>query len=318
MKKVTVRMVGKAAGVSHSTVSRVLNSDPRVHPVTRDRVLAAAREMGYLIECGNGRRTVALILGSNRIAGYISSALAAMLSELRECGYRAELVNAADIELLGSRAVTGAIAIALDDRLNERWSELPNLPLVRLNAASSHRDNIYSVNSDGLSGMKLAVDFLIGHGHRRIAFLSEERFDRELVLPAGRYRGFCTAMRAAGVVEPEAFCYFSDRPRPVGRAWRDTGITAGICVGELHGAVAARQLYEEGIRIPEEFSLLSLEHPSVSENLIPPHTTLSQDFPELARRAVALLDNLIGHRAATDIMVPYRLVVRRSVRRLGQ
>ena len=72
-----------------------------------------------------------------------------MLSELRECGYRAELVNAADIELLGSRAVTGAIAIALDDRLNERWSELPNLPLVRLNAASSHRDNIYSVNSDG-------------------------------------------------------------------------------------------------------------------------------------------------------------------------
>ena len=173
MKKVTVRMVGKAAGVSHSTVSRVLNSDPRVHPVTRDRVLAAAREMGYLIECGNGRRTVALILGSNRFAGYISSALAAMLSELRECGYRAELVNAADIELLGSRAVTGAIAIALDDRLNERWSELPNLPLVRLNAASSHRDNIYSVNSDGLSGMKLAVDFLIGHGHRRIAFLSE-------------------------------------------------------------------------------------------------------------------------------------------------
>ena len=82
--------------------------------------------------------------------------------------------------------------------------------------------------------------------------------------------------------------------------------------------MAARQLYEEGIRIPEEFSLLSLEHPSVSENLIPPHTTLSQDFPELARRAVALLDNLIGHRAATDIMVPYRLVVRRSVRRLGQ
>lgn len=42
MKKVTVRMVGEAAGVSHSTVSRVLNSDPRVHPVTRDRVLAAA------------------------------------------------------------------------------------------------------------------------------------------------------------------------------------------------------------------------------------------------------------------------------------
>ncbi|HCH85146.1 MAG TPA: DNA-binding transcriptional regulator GalS, partial [Lentisphaeria bacterium] len=50
MKKVTVRMVGAAAGVSHATVSRVLNNDPRVHPSTRLAVIRAAQQLGYRLE----------------------------------------------------------------------------------------------------------------------------------------------------------------------------------------------------------------------------------------------------------------------------
>ena len=55
MKKVTVRMVGAAAGVSHATVSRVLNNDPRVHPATRAEVIAAARRLGYPLAPADGR-----------------------------------------------------------------------------------------------------------------------------------------------------------------------------------------------------------------------------------------------------------------------
>ena len=52
MKKVTMRMIGAAIGVSHSTVSRVLNNDPRVHPETRELVLETMRRMGYRMEPG--------------------------------------------------------------------------------------------------------------------------------------------------------------------------------------------------------------------------------------------------------------------------
>ena len=86
VKKVTVRMIGAAVGVSHSTVSRVLNNDPRVHPETRDLVLKTMRQMGYRIETGNGRRTVALILGNNRMTGYVSSVLEKLLFALRRRG----------------------------------------------------------------------------------------------------------------------------------------------------------------------------------------------------------------------------------------
>lgn len=53
--------------------------------------------------------------------------------------------------------------------------------------------------------------------------------------------------------------------------------------------------------------------PRISENLTPPHTTLSQDFEALARQAVDLLEALTDHRAAADVSIPYRLIERRSV-----
>lgn len=313
VKKVTVRMIGAAVGVSHSTVSRVLNNDPRVHPETRDLVLKTMRQMGYRIETGNGRRTVALILGNNRMTGYVSSVLEKLLFALRQRGMRAELVNSGDVELLGSRAIVGAIALALEAELNERWSKLQNLPLVRLNSPGCHRDTIYSVRSDGDAGMKLAVNFLLRHGHRRIAFLSDEEYRHEPELFSGRFHGFCEAMRAAGEREPERFSFFRDYPAPGFRNLLDLGVTAAICVGELHGAIVARKIHEEGLRVPEEFSLLSLEMPRISENLTPPHTTLSQDFEALAEQAVCLLEALIDHRVASDVSIPYRLIERRSV-----
>lgn len=261
MKKVTMRMIGAAIGVSHSTVSRVLNNDPRVHPETRELVLETMRRMGYRMEPGNGRRTVALILGNNRMTGYVSSVLEKLLVALRRRGMRAELVNVGDVELLGSRAIVGAIALALEAELNDRWSELQNLPLVRLNSPGCHRDNIYSVRSDGGAGMKLAVNYLLRHGHRRIAFLSDEEYRHEPELFSGRFRGFCEAMRAAGEREPERFSFFRDRPDPGFRNLLECGVTAAVCVGELHGAIVARRIHEERLRVPEEFSLLSLEMP---------------------------------------------------------
>lgn len=316
VKKVTVRMIGAAVGVSHSTVSRVLNNDVRVHPETRDRVLAAVRRMGYRIEAGNGRRTVALILGNNRMTGYVSSMLERLLCALRQRGFRAELVNVGDVELLESRAIAGAIAISLEEGLNERWSELQYLPLVRLNSPGCRRDNIYSVRSDGGAGMKLAVEFLARHGHRRIAFLSDEERRHELELFSGRCRGFCDAMRSASEKEPEALSFFRDRPAPAFRRLLEAGVTAAVCVGELHGATVSRRLHEEGLRVPDDFSLLSLELPLVSENLTPPHTTLSQDFDGLAKRAVGLVECLIERRPAADVSIPYQLIERGSVRAL--
>ena len=318
MKKVTVRMVGAAAGVSHATVSRVLNNDPRVHPATRAEVIAAARRLGYPLAPADGRRTIALIIFEINLSGYLSSLLTFLLDEISRHSYRVELISSTDLELLNSRAIAGAISVSINDRLNEIWGEFSNLPLVRLNRPSCHRENIYSVSSDGIAGMELAVDYLFRHGHRRIGFLSDVSLADERVYTSRRYEGFCDAMRRRGVSDPEKFTFFRDQEKfPDLRRWVDRGVTALVTAGESRGLSLAQQLNSLHISVPDELSILSMEFPGISEQLIPAHTTLSQDFRGLAREAVLLLDRLIDRKPVSgDVRVPYLLIERESVKTL--
>ena len=100
MKKVTSRMVGAAAGVSHVTVSRVLNNDPRVHPVTRARVIETARRMGYPLAPADGRRTIALIIFEINLSGYLSSLLTFLLDEISRHSYRVELISSSGVSTM--------------------------------------------------------------------------------------------------------------------------------------------------------------------------------------------------------------------------
>ncbi len=310
-------MIAEAVGVSHATVSRVLNDDPRVHPETRQRVIETARRMGYRLEPGSGRKTIALIC-STGLGSYISSVLTPLLKEISRRGLRTELILEEDIELLNSRAVAGAIAVTLGNRLNEVWGEIANLPLVRLNRPSLHHENIYSVHSDGIGGMRLAVDCLHAKGHRRIAWFSDVRHETEMILTSHRYDGFIVAMRRIGVENPENDCYFNVlHTLPDIRALVADGVTAVIACGEMNGIMLASELSRRAVRVPEELSILSMEYPTISPRLIPPQTTLSQDFDGLARAALQLLERLIAREpVAEDVYVPYFLIERESVRAL--
>ena len=318
MKKVTTRMIAAEVGVSHATVSRVLNNDLRVHPETRLRVIEAARRNGYRLEPGNGRRTVAIIIHEITFHGYVDNVFSPLLQAISQHGYRAEVIFSSDIKLLETRAVAGAISVSLRDQLNEHWGELGGLPLVRINRQGCRRENIYSVCSDGIAGMKLAVEYLRGRGHRRIAFLSDVTAEIEQLQMSRRHYGFCEAMRRLGDEQPEKSCFFNfDAPFPDFRQMIADGITAVIATGEQRGIRLMHELYRRGIRVPEDLSLLTMENPKISEELIPPQTTLAQDFVGLAREALLLLDRVIDRQpVAGDILVPYHLIERESVRAL--
>lgn len=318
MKKVTTRMIAAEVGVSHATVSRVLNNDLRVHPETRERVIEAARRNGYRLEPGNGRRTVAIIIHEITFHGYVDNVFSPLLQAISQHGYRAEVIFSSDIKLLETRAVAGAISVSLRDQLNEHWGELGGLPLVRINRQGCRRENIYSVCSDGIAGMKQAVEYLRGKGHRRIAFVSDVTPEIEQLQMSRRHLGFCEAMRRFGDEQPENSCFFNlDAPFPDFRQMIADGITAVIATGEQRGIRLMHELYRLGIRVPEDLSLLTMENPKISEELIPPHSTLAQDFHRLAREALLLLDRLIDRQPVTgDVLVPYHLIERESVRAL--
>ena len=315
--KVTVRMVAEAARVSLATVSRVLNNDPHVHTTTRTRVIRCAQQLGYQLEPGNGRRIIALVLpDGGDLRGYGGPLLANLRAEISMRKYRTELIGNTDIEILNDRVVSGAISLSLERTLPAAWADQCTLPLVMINFAGDHLNHIYTVRSDGEQGIELALNHLWQKGHRKIAYLSDQGREHELELCSRRYPAFRRLMAAHGEPDPPEFFHIGNWPQDgsILRRLRETRTTALLCVGEPIGIALTRNLQKAGVRIPEDFSLLAMEYPSVSENLVPSHTTLAQNFKRLASEAVNLLEKIMNHSPGLkDIDIPYTLIERESV-----
>ncbi len=317
MKKITTAMVAASAGVSRATVSRVLNNSPEVFPETSERVLAAARSLGYRFPPHGKRRSIGVLLYRNAfICSYLAMALSALRSEISRRGYRAELMSSDDLELLNERALSGVINLSHDRDINDRWAGLSPLPMVNFYLPSRHNDNIYSIYTDGNAAFKLMIDYLGNFGHRKIGYLSDLSFEEEQFRTTGSYAAFCRIMRDCGEPEPEQ--YFAGA-EPGGllpgiRRVCASGVTAVIVLNEFYGPTATRMIRELGYRIPADLSVITHEAVEVSQYLSPPHTTCLQNYPEMAEKGLDLLEELIrGQRPPGDLPVSVSLIERESV-----
>jgi DNA-binding LacI/PurR family transcriptional regulator len=160
--------------------------------------------------------------------------------------------------------------------------------------------------------MDAAVGRLAEAGHRRIALFLPSPDTRA---GAERERVFLEALSRRGFPPGEVFG--NAGPRDFAAATSASAATAAappsafVAAGEDAGLTLARMLRLRGIRIPESASLVAMEHAGVSDKLDPPHTTLVQDFPALARRAVSIA---LGENADAGAPLPYGFIERSSVR----
>jgi DNA-binding LacI/PurR family transcriptional regulator len=314
MKSVTVRKIAAGLGVSIATVSRVLNENPGVHEETRRRVLDALRRNDYRPTWGAKRRVIAILLGENpELDPYQSDMLGALNKAASTSGCRLEIVSLRDLELLNERAIAGAISLLCGYPLERRWARTSALPLVRVNGAGLGNDNVRSVSADGFAASKLCVERLWRAGHRRIGFFSSASAELERGLFTRRYAGFLSEMKRRGVENPERLAAFGGEPTEIKRVLRE-GCAAGICVNGAYGPKFARTIQKLGLRIPEDFSLISWEYPGVSENLSPAHTACAPDYEGLAREALkTLLAMVEGRDAPKETLLPFKFIERESV-----
>lgn len=314
-------MLAKEAGVSIATISRVINNDPRVLPETRSKILDLARRRGYLPGPANGMRTIGVLIQNNSMNPYHFNLQEAVRKAIAEKGWRTELVAQEDVELLHDRAVSGVIAICQRQDYSRWWDEHGNnIPLVPVNSAGNSMKGIYSCISDGRTGIKLAFRHLAEYGHRKIIFLSSVSRKEEAGYISRKIEGFYECLRGMGENNPENCCFYNVCKHPPDfRGLIAEGFTAGIAGGEPCGFQLLQHLNRQRIRCPDDFSLVSMEYPEISEFLYPPLTTVSQDFKRLAAQAVQLLEQHFNPRRlipGKDIHIPYFLIRRDSVKRL--
>lgn len=329
--------VARAAGVSHQTVSRVLNNQPNVRAETRDRVLTAIADLGYrrnsaaraLVTRRSG--TIGVLSHSSTLHGPVLT-LNSVEQAVREAGMfvsLASLRNADDAILSGAvdhfleQSVEGLIVIAPVPAVVEAAVALASrLPVVLVTAGEQVEPDLQSarelqsVGVDQAAGARAATEHLLALGHHQVAHLSGPR---EWFDAAARVAGWSSALTAAGLPVPEPLV--GDWSAESGAAaaaelLAETMPTAVFAGNDLMALGLIKALADAGVRVPEDVSVVGFDDSDGSAYFRPALTTLRQDFGELGRQCVDRMLGLLGGAAdAGTTLIRPSLVVRESTTR---
>ena len=323
---VTSHDVARLAGVSQPTVSRALRADGQVSEQTRARVLAAAKELGY-VPSERGRILATRTTRQIAVVANIDNALYPQLmpplhDTFRARGYRTVLLAERGDEIVGDERLidgsvdgavltTTAVGAPLPGRLRHR-----GVPFVELNRTSGTVDSD-RVTADNESGGRAAADVLAAAGHRRIAAIFGST---EASSATEREAGFRAALRARRIRLDRSRIrrvWFSE---PDGRRAMHELLnapsrpTAVFCVSDMVAVGALNALAEQGLAVPDDVAVIGFDDLSIAGWPTFSLTTVRVDFPAMASRAAELLIARIADPALPYMHArfPVELVRRRS------
>ncbi len=329
--KPTIRDVALRAGVSHQTVSRVVNHDKSVSPETRKKVEEAIELLGFRPNAiarymaKGSTRTIACI-SPNLTDFTFSSLIEGAEAYARSNGYFLMSASAPDAvafaklidQLVKSRRADALLVINpyADDRKNFLPSDVP----VVLMGARPRSEGLASVALDDVQGGTIATQHLISLGHTRIAVLSgplEEDCAQD------RTEGYQRAMTEAGIEINPALLYAGDWSATSGQHGVDhllhvqDGFSAIFAQNDRMAVGAIHQLQLKGFSIPSDISIVGFDDMPLASYFNPPLTTIHQDTFLIGREAVKLLLQVIEDPALPPqhICFPGDLIIRETTTR---
>lgn len=329
-RRAGMREVAELADVAISSVSRVLSEHPDVSANMRERVLEAVRQLEYEPDflAQSLRRGATLSVGF--VVGDISNPLMATITSgaeavLRSAGYSMLLMNsdqdpeldAAHIRFFQTRRVDGIILSLASERRQETIDVLAHtdVPIVVVDRDIQPELRASIVRSDHRGGMRSAVNHLLDLGHRRIALITGSL---DLWPVRERIAGLADAVASRGFPD-ETVVLVGSLSADHGEASteqllrmtpRPTAIVAG---GNQVLAGCVRAFVRNGIRIPDDMSLLTCDEVALSELHSPPIASVGRDTYALGRVAAELLvERLRGGGEPKTVLMPTSFTPRAS------
>jgi DNA-binding LacI/PurR family transcriptional regulator len=326
--------VGRLAGVSHQTVSRVINGSRHVTATTRARVLAAMEELDYRPSSiaralATGRtRTLGVVSSHTTLYGP-SSILFQIERAAHEKGYfviasprAADSATVSEaIERLRAWGVEGVLVIVSEIEVAASMLELSSeLPVVAVGAGPEC--GVPNVSIDQRAGARLATQHLLDLGHRTVHHITGPPSSIEA---RQRLDGWRATLRDAGAPEPTPVIgdWSARSGYHVGRQLAADPELSAVFVGNDQMALGLlRALHEAGRPVPDEVSLVGFDDIPEATYFTPPLTTIRQDFGEMGSRSLYLLVQVIeafqaGESAQDGSLVFPELVVRASTGKPG-
>jgi DNA-binding LacI/PurR family transcriptional regulator len=318
--------VARLAGVSHQTVSRVLNEHPSVSDETRRRVETAIVQLGYR------RNTAARALVTRRTStlGVISvdttqygpaHTLFGIEEAARRAGYFINFASLREVNRAAMRAaldhltdasVDGIVVIApVRAAVEAVHGQRLDVPLVMVE--TSDRTDDLSVVVDQVAGARMATRHLLDLGHETVLHV---RGPEEWVEADARARGWLAELASSRSPVPDVLT--GDWSPSSGYAAgleiaRRPEVTAVFAANDQMSLGILRALHEAGRRVPDDVSIVGFDDIPEAEYFHVPLTTVRQDFAEVGRRCIERVLALIeGRSAPTKPAIQPELIVRGS------
>ena len=334
MKIYTIRDVAEMAGVSVTTVSRVLNDRPDVSRETKEKVRRVMAKLHFVgnanargLKQADGESVAIIIRG--RKNPFLNTLTEAMLLCPRgeKTVLLTEYIDEQDDEFLHALTLMNRQRIAglifLGSRIDERCHALDgvNIPMVfaTVSAAGTAMERAASVTMDDRDMARQAVETLIQRGHRKIVVFGGRRTgDDSLVL---RALGAEDALRSHGLTLDEAhyvetrltlddgyktaFRFFQQNPP----------VDAAFCMSDAAAVGVIRALADLGKRVPEDVSVMGVDGIEIGQFITPRLSTIVQPVEQIARESIAVLTDMMeNHAPARHVTVEARVEIRESVR----
>ncbi len=304
--------VASHAQVSLGTVSRVFNNNTNIPAETRSRVLSAARELKFRPRVGVRQKQIALVTEmphKSVMGGYTNTMSQYICHALSRVDAGVTMITEDRIDHLACSWFDGIIGVAWEERTINILKGLKNLPVVWL--SDMYEKYFHSVYIDSKETGKLAGNFLLDKGHRKIAVIHDPDYAGE-----GRTEGVAMAMREHKI-SPEKNLVRIPNSAPLHLAVKqliDAGCTAVWVTGEDMKVLEVNWLLQElaGKRVPEDISLMGFENPGISEFQRPSLTTICSPLKDIAEKAVELVlsENLTK---LEKVKLEVKLIERNSV-----
>jgi len=337
-KKTTISEIAKLAGVSKTTVSRVLSGGNFVSKNTRDRVLGIIKEKEYKPSImaqslrTNRTRTIGLVLADienpfySRVAKGVIDAAETKKYNVILCNSNYDIeLEERDIKTLMGRGVDGLLltTVALKMKTIEYLLDR-GFPFILIDCKLDTPGVNYVVNDDYF-GAKLATEYLIGLGHKKIFFLG----DRKLLSLRERLRGFKDTLEdhkieSINTFVPQKFInmhgiYDIDKiiEYIISREEKITAVFAG---NDYWAIKSIKVINDNGLKVPEDISVIGYDNIEISSMVKVPLTTIRQPKYLLGKLAAEQLFEILENRSNKEIkriILRPELVIRQSCKRIG-
>ncbi|EOQ8222646.1 DNA-binding transcriptional regulator CytR [Escherichia coli] len=330
----TMKDVALKAKVSTATVSRALMNPDKVSQATRNRVEKAAREVGYLPQPmgrnvkRNESRTILVIVPdicdpffSEIIRGIeVTAANHGYLVLIGDCAHQNQQEKTF-IDLIITKQIDGMLLLGSRLPFDASIEEQRNLPPMVMANEFAPELELPTVHIDNLTAAFDAVNNLYEQGHKRIGCIAGPE---EMPLCHYRLQGYVQALRRCGImVDPQyiargdftfeagskAMQQLLDLPQPP---------TAVFCHSDVMALGALSQAKRQGLKVPEDLSIIGFDNIDLTQFCDPPLTTIAQPRYEIGREAMLLLlDQMQGqHVGSGSRLMDCELIIRGSTRAL--